>query len=355
MSKQVDFDKTKAMVISLISQTEKNLVSRRLARIVLVAIFLVMFSGCGFFSGLSGDRVSRDGAPNKTLANCDIQDAIPKVEAKSRGGNPDTYTVRGKTYKVYQNAYGYRERGKASWYGTAFHGNPTSNGERYNMYSMTAAHKHLPLPSYVEVKNLDNNRRVIVRVNDRGPFVQGRIIDLSYAAATKLDMLKSGTARVEIAVIDPRSFDLAKFAKDNHCGRSLAQDQKDSYAAPASYSPSDVVVKAGNAVAKVPAKPATATKSVGGEGVTVFLQLATYSQQPVAEKQRVRLANELEASGHRYGLGLYEFLPENSVVPWYRMRLGPLESVEKARSLAQSPLFARFGKVFPVTEAAVNF
>ena len=345
------------------TKPEKFLEGGRLARIGLFAIFLGMFSGCGFFSGLTGDRVSRDGAPSKTLANCDIHDAIPKVEAKSRGGNPDTYTVRGKTYKVYQNAYGYRERGKASWYGTAFHGNPTSNGERYNMYSMTAAHKHLPLPSYVEVKNLDNDRRVIVRVNDRGPFVQGRIIDLSYAAATKLDMLKSGTARVEIAVIDPRNFDLAKFAKDNHCGKSLAQDQKDSYAATASYRPAETKVEARNAVATISTENSAgptengngSSKSVDGEGVTVFLQLATYSQQPVAEQQRIRLANELEASGHRYGLGLYEYLPENSVAPWYRMRLGPLESVEKARSLAQSPLFARFGKVFPVTEAAVNF
>ena len=334
-------------------------VGRVLARWVAMITIFSALASCGFFSGLQGDRVSRDGAPNKKLSSCDIQNAIPKVEARSRQGNPDTYTVRGKTYKVYQNGFGYRERGKASWYGTAFHGNLTSNGERYDMYRMTAAHKHLPLPSYVEVKNLDNGRKVVVRVNDRGPFVQGRIIDLSYAAATKLDMLKSGTARVEIAVIDPKSFDYARFAKANRCGKPVVREEKQAYPALANYATS--ASDSGPRVAAVSSstQPKSNTRdkiaSEKAKGVAVFLQLATYSQQQIAESQRIKLANELEVSGYRYGLGLYEFMPDTSATPWYRMRLGPLESMEHARKLAKSSLFERFGKVFPVTESALDF
>ena len=98
---------------------------------------------------------------------------------------------------------GYKEKGEASWYGKKFHGRKTANGEIYDMYKMTAAHKTLQIPSYVKVRNLENGREIIVRVNDRGPFHGDRIIDLSYAAATKLDMLRKGTARVEVTALDP--------------------------------------------------------------------------------------------------------------------------------------------------------
>jgi rare lipoprotein A len=131
-------------------------------------------------------------------------DAIPRIEAKSRGGNPASYEVFGKTYHVLPSNEGFVQRGHASWYGTKFHGNKTSNGEVYDMYAMTAAHKTLPLPSYVEVKNLSSGKKIVVRVNDRGPFHDGRIIDLSYAAAAKLGTLKNGTSLVEIRVINPR-------------------------------------------------------------------------------------------------------------------------------------------------------
>jgi len=129
-------------------------------------------------------------------------DAVPRIEAKSRGGNPRSYQVFGKTYYVLDSSIGFVEQGIASWYGTKFHGNKTSNGETYDMYAMTAAHKSLPLPCYVEVKNLANGKTIIVRVNDRGPFHTGRIIDLSYAAAAKLGTLKNGTSRVEIKAIN---------------------------------------------------------------------------------------------------------------------------------------------------------
>ena len=148
----------------------------------------------------------QDGAPiTKIIPRPFPKDAIPKFEKRSKYGNGPYYSVFGETYKVLESSYGYSERGVASWYGTKFHGRPTSSGEIYDMYAMTAAHKSLPLPTYVKVKNLNNNKSVIVKVNDRGPFVDNRLIDLSYNAARKLDMINSGTSLVEITAI---SFDM---------------------------------------------------------------------------------------------------------------------------------------------------
>jgi rare lipoprotein A len=132
-----------------------------------------------------------------------IPEPVPKAEPRSRQGNPPFYTVLGRRYFVLETAEGYHERGVASWYGPGFHASLTSNGERYDMYAMTAAHKTLPLPAYVQVTNLRNGRSVVVRVNDRGPFKDGRIIDLSYTAASKLDMLKDGTTFVEVRALTP--------------------------------------------------------------------------------------------------------------------------------------------------------
>ena len=126
---------------------------------------------------------------------------IPKHESLSRYGNPGSYRVFGKKYNVLTTSKGYHEKGLASWYGTKFHRMRTSSGDAYNMYELTAAHKTLPLPTYIRVKNLDNGREAIVKVNDRGPFFGGRIIDLSYGAAVKLGVFPKGTAHVEIEAI----------------------------------------------------------------------------------------------------------------------------------------------------------
>ncbi len=130
-----------------------------------------------------------------------IPDAVPRSEPLSDSGNPESYVVFGQRYFVDFDATEFSQKGVASWYGTKFHGRKTSSGEKYDMYKMTAAHKTLPLPSYVRVTNLRNDKQVIVKVNDRGPFVDGRIIDLSYAAAQKLDIVSNGTAEVEIETI----------------------------------------------------------------------------------------------------------------------------------------------------------
>jgi len=136
-----------------------------------------------------------------------IPDAVPRYELKSHHGNPPFYDVLGKRYFVLAKADGYVERGVASWYGPTFHGVNTSMGEPYDMYAMTAAHKTLPLPAYARVTNLKNGKSVVVRVNDRGPFVANRIIDLSYTAAAKLDMLREGTTLVEVRALTPAAPD----------------------------------------------------------------------------------------------------------------------------------------------------
>lgn len=142
-----------------------------------------------------------DRGPPVAIDVSNIPEPVPRREPKARWGNRETYTVLGRTYRVLRSADGYVERGIASWYGYKFHGRHTSSRERYDMCAFTAAHRTLPLPTYVRVTNLENNRSVVVRVNDRGPFHDGRIIDLSYAAATRLDMKQAGVARVEVRAL----------------------------------------------------------------------------------------------------------------------------------------------------------
>ena len=132
-----------------------------------------------------------------------VPDAIPRSEPHSAHGNPPFYDVNGRRYQVLASAAGYLERGVASWYGPDFHGHNTSSGEPYDMYAMTAAHKTLPLPCYARITNLGNGRSVVVRINDRGPFVGNRIVDLSYTAAQRLDIVRTGTALVELQTVGP--------------------------------------------------------------------------------------------------------------------------------------------------------
>ncbi len=164
-----------------------------------------------FLGGCGSTPVQGDGAPREIPVDISsVPDAVPRVEPRSRYGNPDSYVVLGRRYYVMNNSEGYVERGIASWYGKKFHGKRTSSGETYNMYAMTAAHKSLPLPTYVEVINLENRRSVVVKVNDRGPFHENRIIDLSYAAASKLGIIGRGTGLVEVRAINPRTYAVNK-------------------------------------------------------------------------------------------------------------------------------------------------
>lgn len=150
----------------------------------------------------AGGRYSlrQDKPPGKAPNLDHIKDAVPRYEPYTRGGNKN-YNVWGQDYEVWQEVESYRDEGLASWYGAKFHGFHTSNGEVYDMYTMTAAHKNLPLPSFLRVTNKENGKQVVVRVNDRGPFHEGRVVDLSYAAAYKLGMLDTGTAAVKVELI----------------------------------------------------------------------------------------------------------------------------------------------------------
>ena len=166
---------------------------RRSVHFLLFLISSLVLGSCGEI---------KDSAPaNYSKQWHEIPDAVPVAVKQSKYGNPDSYTVMGKTYYLMDSSEGFQQKGIASWYGNKFHGQRTSSGEDYDMYAMTAAHKTMPIPVFVEVTNIDNNRKAIVKVNDRGPFHEGRIIDLSYAAATKLGVAQTGTANVSIRVV----------------------------------------------------------------------------------------------------------------------------------------------------------
>lgn len=172
-----------------------------------LVLLLGLLSACG---PLPVHRPAGDGAPAASVDFSRIPDAVPRWEPYSKSGNPPSYEVLGKRYNVMANGDGYLERGEASWYGTKFQGRATSSGEPFDLYTVTAAHKTLPLPTYAEVTNLDNGRRIIVKINDRGPFSDERLLDLSYAAAGKLGMLGKGVARVEVRAITTNPVVLAR-------------------------------------------------------------------------------------------------------------------------------------------------
>ncbi len=175
-------------------------------RIVLFTLSLIL-GGCASNQSTNENvpnagryQLDNDTAPQSPISVKHIEDAHPRYEARSLSSNKD-YTLFNKKYLIVKEPKNFTQEGVSSWYGNKFHGHKTSNGEVYDMYSMSAAHKTLPIPSYVKVTNKDNNKTAIVRINDRGPFHEGRIIDLSFAAATKLDVIKTGTANVQIEYI----------------------------------------------------------------------------------------------------------------------------------------------------------
>ena len=171
----------------------------RLLPILLLALAFV--NGCSISS--YDILEEKDSGPDHYVDVSNIPNAVPRHEPHSRYGNMPSYEVFGKRYYPLKSSNGFKQRGIASWYGNKFHGRKTSSGEKYDMYAMTAAHKTLPLPTYVEVTNLENGRQIIVRVNDRGPFRHNRIIDLSYVAAKKLGITRKGTGLVEVRAINP--------------------------------------------------------------------------------------------------------------------------------------------------------
>ena len=178
-------------------------VSDRLVRAAVAALAALAPTACSVVAHRPAPPPPLAPPPPPPANVAALPDAVPRAEPRSAHGNPPFYEVSGQRYFVLAVADGYLERGVASWYGPTFHGGNTSSGEPYDMYAMTAAHKTLPLPTYVRVTNLRNGRSVVVRVNDRGPFVANRLIDLSYTAAAKLDMIREGTTLVEVRALTP--------------------------------------------------------------------------------------------------------------------------------------------------------
>jgi rare lipoprotein A len=163
----------------------------------MLVVLLAVLGGCASGPGVAPGPI-RDGPEANPPAGLEnLPDAVPRIEPLRSGGPNKPYEVLGRSYTPIEGDRALREAGLASWYGRKFHGRPTANGERYDMYAMTAAHKTMPLPSYARVRNPANGREIVVRINDRGPFVAGRIIDLSYSAALKLGVL-GGVAPVEV-------------------------------------------------------------------------------------------------------------------------------------------------------------
>ncbi len=181
----------------------------QISGIVMLAMLVLVLDAC---SPHRSFIESDDYAPAQNVDIHKIANAKPRYEPRSARGNPKSYDVNGQTYYVMTSNVNYVERGTASWYGSKFHGRLTSSGDPYNMYAMTAAHKTLPLPTYARVTNLQNGKSIIVKINDRGPFVNGRIIDLSYVAAQKLEITKNGTGYVEVRAITPGYQDTTKTA-----------------------------------------------------------------------------------------------------------------------------------------------
>ncbi|KDE40371.1 MAG: septal ring lytic transglycosylase RlpA family protein [Nitrincola lacisaponensis] len=262
--------------------------------LLVLSLFFLFLSGCASRTtdapqsrptdSFGRYSMQHDKAPVNPPDVSKVPDAVPRYEPHSRGGNRSPYEVFGQTYTVLPSAEGYRETGIASWYGMKFHGHLTSNGEVYDMYEMTAAHKSLPLPTFARVTNLDNGRSVIVRVNDRGPFHDDRLIDLSYAAAYRLDILQQGTGRVKVEAITPRP--------EAHMLASAGP-----------------VSQASSSVSPV---------SLRASHDRRYLQVGAFATEESAR----RAQQQVQSVANGLPVGIYTAAPSGSVV--YRVKIGPL-------------------------------
>jgi rare lipoprotein A len=255
----------------------------------------------------------------------DIPDAMPRYEPRSAYGNPPFYDVFGKRYFVLSSSADYIERGVASWYGPGFHKIRTSTGEIYDMYGMSAAHKTLPLPAYVRVTNLQNGRSVVVRVNDRGPFVGNRIIDLSYTAAAKLDMLRDGTAMVEVRTVGPASTPVDVGVSAAAGGISAGAAQAAPPATPAMTAPPVAPPAAqpiGAAPAGVPpgAVPIAPAPVTSAPAAALYVQAGAFADPANAE----RLATRLRGGGYGTVFIRDDYIAGRKL---YRVRIGPVPDV----------------------------
>jgi len=264
--------------------------------------FSLAFVLAGILASCGGNNTKEDGPGSDRMPDLP-GDAVARPEPRSKHGNGrdlgkgPQYEVLNKTYTVMPSSAGYQERGVASWYGKKFHGNLTSNREVYDMHGMTAAHKTLPLPTYVRVRNLRNDKVIVVRVNDRGPFVHNRIIDLSYSAALKLDMIRDGTSLVEVTAI---SFDRS--------GNTQTSTDR----------PTRI---------STPALP-PATPANGAESKRIFVQVGAFGDRVNAARRLATLSQS--------GIANAFIHEDTSTDPsLYRVRVGPVAGVNQYDRLVE--------------------
>ncbi len=274
----------------------------KLSQFALATILATQLLGCVSLK----PRADVDGPPVFPRSVKNIPDAVPKAEAKSKYGNPATYSALGKTYRVLDSHHGFEQTGMASWYGTKFHGKRTSSGEPYDMYAMTAAHPTLPIPCYAKVTNVQTGKTAIVKVNDRGPFKSERVMDLSYAAAHKLGVYQNGTSKVKIEVIDPKEWDHDLY---------LAQSKQNKPINLAKSTPIKNI--------KSKEKEIKASETPG-----VYLQLAAFSQKRNAHA----FADKVQGLIQNHPVEIK--LADSQASSTYRVRVGPFNQKQDAHQVA---------------------
>jgi rare lipoprotein A len=269
-----------------------------------IVLVLIMFIASCSITPTSRYQHRNDSAPSVRMDPDQIEDAIPTVEPQSKWGNSSSYEVRGVRYRVLPDNIGYTAKGKASWYGSKFHGHTTSNGEIYDMYEMSAAHKTLPIPTYLSVTNVRNGRQVIVRVNDRGPFHEDRIIDLSYAAALKLGFVKHGVAQVKLEAIDPVAW--------NEQQNQIANNGNDTSIE------EDAELNLQQAV----------EQNLQEDADDIYIQVAAFSQLSSAKQLKERLQIQTDWS-------VVIFHDAQKKPNLHKVQIGPLDNLETAQQLQE--------------------
>lgn len=318
-----------------------------LGRILIVALVCAALAACSGAGRRGGAYYMDDGPEANPPANLDaVPDAVPRIEPLARGPN-NPYSVFGQRYVPDTSGQPYRAQGPASWYGKKYHGKPTSNGERYDMYGMTAAHPTLPIPSYVRVTRVATGKTVVLRINDRGPFLGGRVIDLSYVAAHKLGVLSPGSAEVIVERIMPEQIANGTALASN---ASPARPIASATATPTLLPPSPPSVaqatqsnaSAAPAVATLPLAAAPASSATPAAAGSVYLQLGAFSDPARAQAIAARAAAQVP---NQAGVSVNVELGAGNL---HRVRVGPFASTEAAAQAA-APLENALGVAPRVT------
>lgn len=311
-----------------------------LAKSILLVLISLTLLACQ-----SNSRYSQkhDSIPDRLPTELELKEPVPVVLAPSRGGNKN-YQVFGKPYSVLKTAQGYKATGTASWYGKKFHGHLTSNGEVYDMYAFSAAHKSLPLPTYLQVTNLANNKSVIVRVNDRGPFHQDRLIDLSYSAAYKLGMLNQGTAKVSIEAITQSN--LAKFIKPSFSNDVIATNTIERLPTleAISSTPSSVVTTKTNVQTKLTSKPNKLSPAKPIDKPAP--QITNFKPFIHVLVTRDKLLANNTAKGIQFLLQVPVKLSEKNEL--FRVQVGPIKNADEAKTLLANIQQQGYPEAYPL-------